>query len=133
MVAARLTLLEETMKQIIGIFCVTLIAGCATTSGSKSLTFNQQVYIALAASDGVAKTTDQLLTSGKISSATAQKIHDADQYLLTAVTAAQTTYRTSQTDGSNALVTALVALSTIESCLTNPATLPTCALPGVTP
>lgn len=105
------------------------LVGCATTS-SASLTFNQQAYIGLAAADGIAKTTDQLLTAGTISSATAQKLETADQYFLTAVEAAQTLYQTNQASGSNSLVTALAALSVIEACVATPSALSTCALPA---
>lgn len=124
---ARLSFLA--LLTLFGLGILGLIVGCATTSGA-SLTFNQQVYIGLAAADGIAKTTDQLLTAGTISSPTAQKVETADQYFLTAIEAAQTTYQTNQANGSNALITALSALATIQACVAAPSSLATCALPG---
>lgn len=102
--------------------CILLtLSACATT-----LTWNEKISIAYGSLDTIAKTTDQLLQAGKITSSEAGVIAKDLQYLSTALSAAQTVYQTNSTDGGNALQTALTAISTIEGCLSSPSNLSTC-------
>lgn len=106
---------------VLGAALLSSLPGCAT-----KLTFDEQAFIGYGAVDSIAQSTDQLLKAGKITAAAAQKVYTYDVYLKTAIAAAQVTYATNQTTGGNALATALTAITTVEGCIANPATLLSC-------